>query len=255
MTQAGYTPKRELDAPAERSWWQHPWMVPLLVIIALFLLYVLPPYLHLNPETSRVRLDKGFPLHYEVVIGHILCGTIAMLTLCLQVWPWLLAHHPRIHRISGRFYVFAGALPTAAFALILTPLVKPHNGAVGTMVQALLWLAVTITGFVRARQRRYDEHRRWMIYSFAICIAPIWGRILLITLQTFPSIARAIDPVVVVEASAWCGWVLNLLVAQWWIERTARSGKTFDLNRPGVVVAALREKDSGQAEEVPGQAA
>jgi uncharacterized membrane protein len=225
MTQTQYRPTPSAPGPPERPVqthrWRHPLMFPLAVVIVGFLLYVLPPYIHLNPATSLVTLNPHFPLHYTVVILHILCGSIALLTLLLQIWPYVLERSPKTHRIAGRFYVFA-AIPAAIFGLILAPFGTPTNGNVGSMGLGLMWLFVTIKGFMKARQGRYEEHRRWMIYSFVVGVAPIWGRIFYILIGLFPSVGNHIDPGSVAELAGWA-WVGNVLIAQWWIEKTARA--------------------------------
>lgn len=213
--------------PAAVRWWRRPWMIPLVVLVGAFLIYVLPPYLSLNPEESRVTLVPGFRIHYGVVLTHVFAGTLAQLTVCLQVWTWLRERHPKAHRISGWIYVFGGVIPATLAGLVLSPFVVPHSGSVGTFVQGVLFIAVTIRGFVMGRQGRYPEHRRWMIYSFAFALATIWGRIFnLVVFGLFPHAITNLTVVsLVMEASTWIGWVANLIIAQWWLERTT--------NQPG----------------------
>ena len=44
-------------------------------------------------------------------MAHILFGSVALVTACLQIWPWLRRTHPDVHRWSGRFYLFDGVFP------------------------------------------------------------------------------------------------------------------------------------------------
>ncbi|MBD0324764.1 MAG: DUF2306 domain-containing protein [Aldersonia sp.] len=54
-------------------------------------------------------------------MAHIFFGSVALLTACLQVWPWLRRRHPAVHWYSGRLYVFAGALPAGLAVLTVVP--------------------------------------------------------------------------------------------------------------------------------------
>ncbi|GLU48713.1 DUF2306 domain-containing protein [Nocardiopsis ansamitocini] len=201
-------------------WQRRVWMTLLVVAVTAFLAYELPPYLALDPSRAVIVLNEGFPLHYPLLIVHIATGTVAMVTACLQVWPWLRQRRPRIHRISGRLYVFAGVLPSALLSLAIMLLMPGWGGQVGITMHALLWMTTTVVGLRMARQRRYAEHRRWMLYSFALTMGILWGlsgRIVL------PIIWPAIDVNYIFEVARWGGWVLNLIIVQWWLDRTSPS--------------------------------
>ncbi|KOX24110.1 hypothetical protein ADL05_00475 [Nocardiopsis sp. NRRL B-16309] len=195
------------------------WMISLGIVMTAFLAIMVPPYLTLDPSQSGVVLNEGFSLHYPMVIVHVAFGTVAQLSLFLQVWPWLRRHHPAVHRWNGRVYVFGGVLPSGLSSLVLVPF-HPTAGTVGVGVAAVLWLATTAVGHVRARQRRFAEHRRWMIYSFAIVTGlNFWGLAIVMAGQV---VSPSLDIDYLFEAARWFGWMLNLFIAQWWLERTAR---------------------------------
>lgn len=204
----------------------HPWgfrasMITLIALISWFLIYELPPYMGLDPNQARIKLNSHFPMHYPVLVLHIASGSIAMITMCVQVIPWVRKHHPRIHRVSGRLYVFAGVLPSALMALTLNHLTPMWVSNLGTFMQSVLWLGTTALGWRAARQHRWAQHRRWMVYSFALVLANVWGLIAREIYVRHP----VVDPNYLFETARWVGWVVNLAVAQWWLERT---GMRFD---------------------------
>lgn len=190
----------------------------LVAVIVAFLAYVLPPYVGLDPSQAVIVLREGSALHYPLLIGHIATGTVAMLTLCLQVWPWLRRRHLALHRFSGRVYVFVGVLPSAVMSLAIMPLMPGWGGQIGVTMHAVLWLLTTFMGFLAARGRRYEAHRRWMLYSFALTMGIAWGlagRIIL------PLVWPDIEVGYIFEVARWGGWVLNLVLVQWWLDRTS----------------------------------
>lgn len=215
-------------ALARRRWWQRPWVAPLIMISIIFVVFSVPPYLSLDPTQSRVPPPDNFAAHYPILVGHVVFGSVALLTACLQIWPWLRQRHRRIHRIAGRVYVFAGVLPAGVMALTIGaftpfgPVAQASN-----VLLASLWLIFTITGYRMARQRRYDEHRRWMIRSFALTASiitnRIWGVIAFVVLSpqldtTFGGNEKLLSWTMA-GLTTWLGWVIPLLIAQWWLER------------------------------------
>ncbi|MFD5438076.1 DUF2306 domain-containing protein [Kitasatospora sp. NPDC127067] len=200
------------------SWWQSPWVTALAVLVVFNLVYAFPRYLTGGPGQARIPLDPSFPAHYAVLVGHVVFGNISMVTVFLQVLPWIRRNHPAVHRISGRVYIFAGALPGGLLALVLLPYSTAPSGRIGLAMMGVLWLLTTVLGLRAALQRRFVDHRRWMVYSFALALGTSWGRVVVELMGYIPGFK--LDLPVLLEVANWAGWVLNLLVAHWWLERT-----------------------------------
>ncbi|RDI49014.1 putative membrane protein DUF2306 [Nocardia mexicana] len=206
-------------------------MVPLALLVFAFVAVSLPPYLTLDSDRSRVPSPPDFAPHYPMLVAHVLFGSVAMLTCCLQVWPWFRQRYPRAHRISGRVYVFGGVVPGGVLALFIGAF-SPFGpvARVSNVMLALLWLTCTVIGYRRARQRRYGDHRRWMIRSFALTLSIIgnrlWGAIVTVVLiVTTPGIADDGDRLAETTAGigTWLGWTVALLAAEWWLVERRRT--------------------------------
>ena len=205
-----------------------------MVVAAAFLAVELPAYIHLDPASSRIPLRPDYPLHYALLVAHIGFGSIALLTACLQIWPWLRSHHPRVHRWSGRTYLFAGVFPGSIVVLGVAPVSSTgFVSATGNTFLAVLWLSTSIAGYRAARDRRYADHRAWTIRSvaltFSIVLNRVWLVIYLVALapllgslygygQTALTVAAA-------GASVWTSWVVSLLAVEWWLLRPRRPGR------------------------------
>lgn len=231
------------DAPTRPRWWRRPPVVPLAFVAVAFLVFSLPPYLGLDVRQSRVTPPPGMSWYYPMLVAHIGFATIAMVTCVLQVWPWLRHRYPVAHRRIGRVYVFAGAVP-AGIAGLFIAVVSPFGpaAAVSNTLLAVLWLGFTITGFRMARARRFAEHRRWMIRSFALAISiitnRIWGVVWALVLgpqldTTFGGSEIALNQAIP-ALTTWTGWVVPLLLAQWWLDRSSRRERTEVSSRAGV---------------------
>nr|WP_158880862.1 DUF2306 domain-containing protein [Amycolatopsis anabasis] len=217
-----------------QPWWQRPWVVPLAFLAAVFLVYSLPPYLGLDPASSRVPAPPGVGWYYPALVAHIGFASVAMVTCVLQVWPWFRQRHPVAHRRIGRVYVFAGVLPAGVMGLAIA-LAGPFGpvAATSNALLAVLWLIFTIAGFRMARARRFGEHRKWMIRSFALTMSiisnRIWAVVWALALEpqlatTFGGSEQALGQAIA-GLTTWTGWVFPLLIAQWWLER-GRGRKT-----------------------------
>lgn len=116
-----------------------PWAGLVLLTVA-FLAFSIPRYATLDPAQARLPIPSGYPWYFAGLVGHILFGTVALLAACLQTWPWLREARPRIHRLSGRIYVFGGVVPAGVVVLTITPFgMWGANQQVANTTLALLW--------------------------------------------------------------------------------------------------------------------
>ncbi|THV26755.1 DUF2306 domain-containing protein [Glycomyces paridis] len=229
----------EPATPPKPKWYRRPWIVPLFAVAGLFVAARLPFYLTFDTGDSLVDLQEAFPeTHYLMLSGHILFGSVAIIACSMQVWPWLRQHHPKVHRVTGRVYVFAGVLPSGLFALVVSIVsVIGPAGKIGNVFLALAWFATTLFGLVAARRHRFQDHRRWMIRSFALCwsivVNRVWLVLVMLVLLPFQDSYYGGDMDAVIEdaavASIWLSWIVNLMIAQWWLDRRPRrTGRTRD---------------------------
>ena len=86
---------------------------------------------------------------------------------------------------------------------------------VGFGTLAVVWLltAALALAFARARQRRFDEHRAWMMRSYSLTLAAATVR-----LAGLPILVLTRDAIVAITCAFW-SWILNLVVAEWLIRR------------------------------------
>jgi Predicted membrane protein (DUF2306) len=227
-----------------------PWTIaPLLLVVVAFVAFSLPPYLTLDPAQSRVPVGGAVRGYYPLLVAHVIFGSIALVTACLQVWPWLRTRFPHVHRRTGRVYVFAGVLPAGAIGLVIGamspfgPVIRASN-----VVLALVWLTVTITGYRAGRQYRIADHRRWMIRSVVLTLsiitnrawAVVWVIALVPQLQTTFGGNEALMVQSIAGLSGWLGWVLPLLVTEWWLDTRQAPASTSAGPASGQATAGSR---------------
>jgi len=205
-------------------------IVPLFLVAIAFVAFSLPPYLTFDPARSRVPVGGAFRAYYPLLVAHVVFGSMALLTACLQIWPWLRTRFPDVHRRTGRVYVFGGVLPAGAIGLVIGaltpfgPVLRASN-----VVLALVWLTVTVIGYRAGLQYRLADHRRWMIRSVVLTLSIItnrlWAVVWVITLGPQLHTTFGGNEALMVQSiaglSGWLGWVLPLLAAEWWLDRRA----------------------------------
>jgi hypothetical protein len=221
-------------AVTRRPFSQGPWAAaPLLVVVAAFVAYSLPPYLTLDPSRSRIAPPPGIAAYYPLLVAHVVFGAIAILTSGFQIWPWFRRRWPAWHRRLGRLYVFGGVLPAGLMGLAIGA-VTPFGPVLraSDVLLAIVWLGVTIAGLRAARAGAIVEHRRWMIRSVALTLSVITNRVwavvwILALLPQLPTTFSGNERLLVQTVaglSGWLGWTLPLLAAEWWLEtRRARA--------------------------------
>jgi hypothetical protein len=134
--------------------------------------------------TSEVLLFTDYPMYHayrlqviadrRLLIPHTLCGSLALLGGPLQFSSRLRLRHPKFHRVLGRMYVisvFIGSFTGIALAF-------GRPGFPGTSMQATAWMVCTTAAFITARNRRFVQHRQWMIRSYAVTFTFVSSRVL-----------------------------------------------------------------------------
>ena len=229
MTQGPDAVPANSPAPAgtPRRWWRRPWVAPLAVVAVAFVAFSVPPYLTLDPSKSRVPPPEGLALYYPLLVAHVLFGAVAMLTCCVQIWPWFRRRYGAAHRMVGYVYVFGGVVPAGVIGLTIGA-VSPFGPTirVSNVLLAILWLTFTIAGFRMARRRRFVEHRRWMIRSFTLTMSVITNRVwaviaVVVLMPQLPTTFGGNEAMMVQTVAGlagWLGWVIPLLLAEWWLE-------------------------------------
>lgn len=167
-------------------------------------------------------LKLSFPdmsLHIDAArlafLAHITASPVALAIATFQLMPNLRARRPGLHRWAGRTYGLAiligglgalGMLPTANGGV---------TAQVGFGLLAVFWLGTTAIAIIHARAKRFAEHRRWMIRSFALTFAAVTLRVELPILV----FGFGLSYVAAIAILGWLCWLPNLVVAELWLAR------------------------------------
>ncbi|MEE9374758.1 MAG: DUF2306 domain-containing protein [Rhizobiaceae bacterium] len=189
---------------------------PLIISAVLSVIVALVSYRFL-----ALGLDLAFPVMQEHLLErrfwftlHISAAPLALFVGGFQFFPKLRAKRRNLHRWMGRVYGVAVLMGGVA-GLVLA--FQPVNGVVsglGFGLLAIIWVYVTAKAIWLARKGQFDEHRKWMIRSFALTFAGVTLRLYLglfaLTGMYYPEASPYL---------AWMCWVPNLLWANWYLRR------------------------------------
>jgi hypothetical protein len=169
--------------------------------------HVATQFVNLPPPIKQ----NGFPSPLGLET-HIAASGVALLLGPFQFLPGLRRTQPRVHRWMGTIYVLACLIGGAAGGSVALFSTSGPIAGWGFLGLAVAWFGTTSMAFIKAKQRDFTSHERWMIRSFALTLAAV-------TLRLYLPIGLTIDPTFTApyRIIAWACWVPNLLIAELWL--------------------------------------
>jgi uncharacterized membrane protein len=115
-----------------------------------------------------------------LIIPHVVAGVIALLSGPLQFSSRVRRRSPRFHRVLGRVYV-SSVFVAAPLGIVMSnhrhdP--RAIHFVVATAVQSVTWMLVTAAAFLTARNGYFQQHREWMVRSYAVTLTFVGTRVL-----------------------------------------------------------------------------
>jgi hypothetical protein len=123
-----------------------------------------------------------------LIVPHVIGGIIAFLSGPLQFSSRLRRRNPKFHRVLGRAYVLSVFIASPLAIVMSNHRHDPRAiyFVVANIVQAGTWLLVTTAAFLTARNRHFQQHREWMVRSYAVTFTFVGTR----ALQLIPTWTR-----------------------------------------------------------------
>lgn len=146
---------------------------------------------------------------------HISFGAVTLLIGWSQFSEKLRTRRTKLHRVVGKIYLIAVAFAgIAGFYLALDA-----NGGwiaqMGFTLMSIFWLATSLLAYLTIRKLKIDEHRAWMIRSYALAFSAVTLRLYLPFFDHVLGMSFNESYTII----AWLCWVPNLFLAQYFISR------------------------------------
>lgn len=159
---------------------------------------------------------KQYYVHNRVWIAafyiHVFTAIVALLAGFTQFSTQLMRENPRLHRIIGKIYVVTILGINFPTGLIMG--VCANGGLIGKaafLTLDVLWFFFTLKAYTTARQRKFGEHKNYMIRSYALTFSAftlrLWKFIFVNTLVID-------DMAELYVLDAWLGFIPNLMIAE-----------------------------------------
>jgi uncharacterized membrane protein len=190
----------------------------LMIFLAILTATLIPISFFLAPtegilaEKSKTLLANQ--LYMDSFYFHVVLGGIALLIGWVGFIDKIRVKYLNFHRIMGRIYVFC-FLITALTSILVS--YHAYGGLVsqlGFMSVGIIAVFTTIKGFSAIMNREIVEHRAWMRYSYACCLASVtlrlWNPILGLFIEDFLLIYRVVS---------WLSWIPNLLFVKLYLNK------------------------------------
>jgi hypothetical protein len=156
------------------------------------------------------------------LLVHVAGASTALLIGSIQFSGVIRSRWPEMHRGTGRLYVLSclfGGISgiVLAFGSSSGPVATAGFGLLG-----LAWIGVTAQGLRYALLRRFDDHRTWMIRSWALTLSAVTLRLYvpIATLTGLPFVGSY-------QVISFLCWVPNLLLAELYVRGFSLSARPF----------------------------
>jgi hypothetical protein len=168
------------------------------------------------------KVDGQFSAKPTTTRLHVLGGALFFILIPFQFSRRIRGRYMRFHRWSGRLLLLVGSASTLAGLSfgVLTPYAgTPESIVVATV--GIFFLVSAGLAWRAIRRRETERHREWVIRACAAALAISTIRLLGAPMDLWlaPMGVPPRTTFVIVLAS---GWLLTIIVAEWWIRQTRR---------------------------------
>lgn len=149
------------------------------------------------------------------LLPHVGGGVTALVVGPLQFVRRIRTRWPAFHRVTGRAYLAACGIGAPAGLMLALGTTAGPVAVMGFAIPAILWPVFTWLGWRAAVERRFQDHREWMIRSYAITANAITLRLML----PASMLLLGFDFIPAYRAISWLSWMTTLALFEIAIRR------------------------------------
>jgi uncharacterized membrane protein len=189
-----------------------------MILLAILTATLIPISFFLAP-IKGILADKNKTLlanqlYMDSFYVHVFLGGIALLIGWVGFIDKIRVRYLNFHRIAGRIYVFCFLITALTSILVSYHAFGGLISQLGFITVGIIAVFTTLKGFSAILNNEITEHRAWMRYSYACCLASVtlrlWNPILGLFLSDFMLIYQIV---------AWLSWVPNLFFVKFYLNR------------------------------------
>jgi hypothetical protein len=186
----------------------------LMAMLAMILFVITASYLSFKSDVNFLLVKQDIvsdPIWRPTFYIHVISGMLVILVGPFQFLKSLRTKFLNWHKLGGKIYAYSILLLAAPTGLIMA--FYAEGGLWSTVafsIMSILWFVTTLMAVIKIKQRKIEEHKMWMMRSYALSFAAVTLRLLVPLFSLF--ILDNEDLITV--STAWLSWMLNLLVAE-----------------------------------------
>ncbi len=172
-------------------------------------------YIPYNTDVGFLRIKQQYIDidHWRIAFFiHVYASIWVLFAGFTQFNKKILRNRPRLHRLFGYTYVTNVLLITGPAGLLMGFYANGGlTSRIGFISLAAMWIFFTAMALIKAKQKDFKAHRRYMIRSYAMTLSAITLRAWKYAINN----TMELPPMDVYRVVAWLGWVGNLIVAEY----------------------------------------
>lgn len=178
------------------------------------LLLITLQYVPYNTDVAFLRIKQdviGFTYYKIAFFSHVYTSIFLMALGAFQFLVPVKKATKKLHVFSGRLYAFLIIFISGPSGLIMS--YHANGGIVAQssfVILSLLWIFFTTLAVYYAFKRKFDEHQKFALRSFALTFSAISLRFFKYLIVFF----FQPQPMDAYRIVAWLGWTFNLLVVE-----------------------------------------
>lgn len=184
----------------------------LMTAIAFVLRYVFRYYLHYS-EAAYTDPLKGAANYWAMrgwLLMHMSGGMVALLTGPWQFWTGFRTRYARLHRITGRVFLFGVGIGCVGAFRMATSTTFGWAFGFALLALATAWFSTAAMAFYAILKGNVQTHKEWMVRAYVVTFAFVTFRVLN-DYYPGPRLQPDGDRAITV---GWASWVLPLLFTE-----------------------------------------
>lgn len=200
-----------MPAPKSSRW-------PLVILLALAaggILWFLRLKLRFYTDFSLEGYSPYFWPRRAGMIPHVFGGLVAISAGLAQIWLGLTHRTGKLHKVLGK--VYASGVLVGVFGGFYLAFTIPGNRFAyqsGLFFLCVAWALTTGMALWSIRNRRFDQHRDWMLRSYVVTFAFVTFRLFADWMNSLSATNPAFRDGQIEAVMGWACWAVPLLIAE-----------------------------------------
>ena len=185
------------------------WSLGLAAFLGLLVSLVSYRFVFLGLESAFEIMIEHARDRRVLLLMHVSAAPVALAVGAFQFMPRIRRNHRALHRWLGRLYAVAILVGGIGAMGISLNAIGGLWAQVGFSALGIAWMGSTAIAIWMAMNKRFAEHRVWMLRSFALTFSAVTLRLQLVGFE--------ISGLPYEQSSVWLAftcWVPNLVVAE-----------------------------------------